>query len=138
MGLLVFTNKRLLFIFIQYPPMLGLEIPLDQIGVFLLGGHPIKTGLFSSRNVSVAYVRSKSFRVGDEPLAGFSLPNQEYCSVFMKQLKNCLETYEEEHEQEKQAERRVEVVQYNIVTKFEFGKNGGLTVSCPHCNAALL
>ena len=47
-----------------------------------------------------------------------------------------IEELKEVHEVKLHPTIRQEVIQYNISTKFEFGKNGALMIECPYCKAS--
>jgi len=146
-GLLILTNKRILFIvFVDTSlqinrPYLHLEIPYQQIRHFTYAKYEKRGGWFKAKKPEYALIiELKEVDFDDDSgfykQKRFLLQSLSSLEEAVAMGKRALEIFEEEQKKEQELERRIEVVQYNIVAKFEFSKDGALAVSCPYCGAS--
>jgi hypothetical protein len=159
-GDLVLTNKRLihleyrykrrrsekrvvaflaclsLFLFSLFSPLLlFVSLPLLMISLFLLRGAPFPIGYCRMAfDVPLEKIREvlESSRFLEIEVAGRKRPIliglKEFSPHEFKRNLSYL-VYEAQH-------RPKEIVQYNVVTRFDLGKDGTVSVSCPYCGAS--
>jgi len=130
-GCLVFTNKRLIGLSKKYKGIFSkkyvgfgkvlFEFYLDDIDFITVS---------DKRNTALK-IRKKIRLYSDKEYdLGIELETRSRLINFQKDLSSAI-LLSKEPKTVKQ-----EVVQYNISTKFEFGKEGGLLINCPLCNGA--
>jgi len=143
-GLLVFTNKRILFITTYDQPQLWLEIPHSEVGRFEPGVWQTRTGFFGTSSLThrELMVRPKGWQVGDQPTASFQFLTENSLEEATKQLRKCLETFEKELQEESEKSRRIEVVHRGAVGVVDFSQLASMmgqkglvlqVIQCPNC-----
>jgi len=94
-----------------------------------------KKGLFgkeSVRKIVHEYGFVISCKNPDGAISKYEFATGNDVSMLLKTLRETAQ----HRKSEAMSEKRVEVVQYQIATSFEFGKDGAVTIRCPHCGAS--